>query len=526
MYRNSSHQIFLSDDFFLPFGGKLNNENRWVKLAQTIPWWEFEERYSKYFKASNKGGKALPVRVALGTLIIQAKMNLTDREVVAQIMENPYYQYFIGFECFDDREEPFNSSMLVHFRKRLNKEILIEVNEIIVKDAAANAMPKKDKDDNNDGNSGVAGTNGNQNEFEPNTSEEDCNDDGKATFQKSDEESLKETALNNQGYMLLDATCAPSDIRYPTDLRLLNEAREKLEKIIDVLHEPDTGTKDKPRTYREKARKDYLAIEKQRKKRAKTVRKAIKKQLSYVNRDLGIIESYLSVPERFNALSRKQKQELETIKVLYEQQLHMYTNKIHSVEDRIVSISQPHVRPIVRGKAGADVEFGNKVMTSVVNGFSFIEKMSFDSFNEGSYLKEAVENYKTRFGFYPEAVLADTIFRNQINRGYLKSLGIRISGPSLGRPNKTRAIEKAKKQIEYIDSGLRNRIESTYGVSKRKFGLELIKAKLKETAESSIVLQFLVMNLEQRLRLLLCQILNTIFNFLLQLKVLGNAELV
>ncbi len=89
IYKNISRQIFLSDDFFLPFGGKLNSENRWVKLAQIIPWWEFEKRYSKCFKATNRGGKALPVRVALGTLIIQAKMNLTDPEVVEQIMENP-----------------------------------------------------------------------------------------------------------------------------------------------------------------------------------------------------------------------------------------------------------------------------------------------------------------------------------------------------------------------------------------------------------------------------------------------------
>jgi transposase, IS5 family len=97
----------------------------------------------------------------------------------------------------------------------------------------------------------------------------------------------------------------------------------------------------------------------------------------------------LSDPERIRLLKKRQQQELQTIQKLFEQQL-------HSVEDRIVSISQPYVRPIVRGKAGADVEFGNKVMTSVVNGYCFIEKMSFDSFNEGVSLIDAVENYRNR----------------------------------------------------------------------------------------------------------------------------------
>lgn len=507
MYRNRSHQIFMSDDFFLPFGGTLNKENRWVKLAQIIPWWEFEDRYSKYFKASSKGGQALSVRVALGTLILQAMLGLTDRELVAQIIENPYFQYFLGFERFEDRKQPFDPSLLVYFRKRLNKDILIEVNEIIAKQAAAESMPKKS--DNDDDNNSSSGSSDQKNNHENDNSAE--TDNGEANSSEN----------SNNGFLLLDATCAPSDIRYPTDLRLLNEAREKLEKDIDVLHKPDTGVKTKPRTYRENARKDYLSVEKQRKKRLKTIHKAVRKQLGYVGRDLGIIDEYLSQPERLNLLTKRQKSELETIRVLYAQQLQMFKSNTHSIENRIVSISQPHIRPIVRGKAGAAVEFGNKVMTSVINGYCFIEKMSFDSFNEGVNLIDSVECYKERFGYYPEVVLADTIFRNQENRAFLKLKGIRISGPNLGRPNKSKIIERAKKQLEYIDSGLRNGIESSYGVAKRKLGLGLIKAKLKETAESCIVLQFLVMNLERRLRVLLCQFLEDLIFGFRNLQILG-----
>ena len=179
----------------------------------------------------------------------------------------------------------------------------------------------------------------------------------------------------------------------------------------------------------------------------------------------------------------------------------MYQTKTHTVQNRIISITQPYLRPIARGKAGADVEFGCKVLTSVVNGYSFIEYMSFDSFNEGSYLQLAVENYRERFGYYPEAVMADTIFRNRENRAWLKEKGIRMSGPKLGRPSKT--LGKEQKEQEKKDTGIRNAVEGTYGNAKRKLGLDCIKAKLKETAESSIVLQFLVLNLERRLRVLL-----------------------
>ena len=97
MYRDRTSQIRISDYFFLPFGGKLNKENRWVKLEALIPWWDLEELYARNFRRSNKGEPALSIRVALGSLIIQAKLNLTDRETVNQIMENPYLQYFIGY---------------------------------------------------------------------------------------------------------------------------------------------------------------------------------------------------------------------------------------------------------------------------------------------------------------------------------------------------------------------------------------------------------------------------------------------
>ena len=160
--------------------------------------------------------------------------------------------------------------------------------------------------------------------------------------------------------MIIDATCAPADIRYPTDLSLLNEAREKAEKVIDKLHEPFRGKGKKVRTYRQEARKEYLKVAKRRRAKRKIVRKGIRKQLQYLSRDLKYIEE-LRGKDGCGELSAKEYRDLLVIKELYQQQKYMYENKVHSVRGRIVSISQPHVRPIVRGKVASPVEFGAKI---------------------------------------------------------------------------------------------------------------------------------------------------------------------
>jgi hypothetical protein len=118
------------EDFYLPFGGKLHSDNRWVKLAKLIPWGEIEEHYAENFTDTGMGAPAKAARIALGALIIQEKLGLTDEETVAQIQENPYLQYFLGYGSYRD-EAPFHETMMVHFRKRLNLGELGEINELI-----------------------------------------------------------------------------------------------------------------------------------------------------------------------------------------------------------------------------------------------------------------------------------------------------------------------------------------------------------------------------------------------------------
>ena len=476
MYRTSNPYQLEFEDFYLPFGGKLRSDNRWIILSKQIPWQEIEQQYSALFADSDTGNPAKSARIALGALIIKERLGVTDRETVEQIRENPYLQYFLGLPEYKD-EEPFHHSLMTHFRKRLDKDTLATINESIV----FNALDKEKKDDPQGDSSSDTPT------------------------AKSD------TPTANRGKLIVDATCTPADITYPTDLKLLNEAREKTEEIIDRMHEPLVGLKKKPRTYRQKARKDYLAVAKQKKPGSKKIRKAIRKQLGYLRRNLHNIDIMAS-EGLLKRLSKRLYRLVLVIKELYRQQLWMYDNRSHRIADRIVSLHQPHVRPIVRGKAKSPVEFGAKISVSLVDGFSFVDKLSWDAFNESVDLVTQVEYYHRRFGCYPESVHADKIYRTRENRRYCKDKGIRLSGRPLGRPQQVTASNKA--QLEQIkrqqrqDELDRIAIEGKFGQGKRRFSLDRIMAKLAETSEAVIMVSFIVMNLEKILSSILLFVLN------------------
>ena len=173
------------------------------------------------------------------------------------------------------------------------------------------------------------------------------------------------------------------------------------------------------------------------------------------------------------------------------------------VPDRIVSLSQSWVRPIVRGKQTADVEFGAKVEMSVVDGFLRIEDLRWDAFNESTTLQQSVEAYRKAYGHYPARVLADTIFRTRENLKYCKEHGIHLNGPKLGKPFADPAEARKHKKLEWLESGERGEIERNFGVGKRRYSLDCIVTKLKETSEVMIHSIVIYMNLLKRLRLLL-----------------------
>ncbi len=352
------------------------------------------------------GRPPLNPRIVIGALIIKHMCNLDDRETISQITENIYMQYFLGYSGFRN-DPPFDPSLFVEIRKRMGDDLLAEMNLRILQLSEPRQDKKSDKGDS--------------------------------------------SGITHKGNLLMDATAAPQDIAFPTDLNLLNKGREITEEIIDSLHV--VGDK-KVRTYRQKARKEYLKVAQNRNPSKKIIYKAIGKQLRFLRRNLKHIEAMLDSYSIF-PLSVKQQKQYWVIQTLKDQQLEMYTNGIHKVDDRIVSIHQPHIRPIVRGKTKAKVEFGAKLHASLVNGFVFLDKISWDAYNEGTESNNYVEYYKSRFGYYPEKVLVDKIYCTRKNRKWLKERGIKLAAKPLGRPS-AKAVEN------HVRPGERNPIEGKF----------------------------------------------------------------
>jgi len=436
--------------FESPFERELNPNNRWVVLAHLLPWDDIVSQYIKVVGIKSTGRPGLSPRVIIGALIIKHLGNLDDRETVAQISENIYMQYFLGYPGFST-EEPFDASLFVEIRKRLGADSINAINDRIIQLRVGFA--KDNSEDEVDGN--------------------DNQDGSDSTNQQK-----------NDGRVLYDATACPQDIAFPTDLNLLNDAREKLEEIIDVLYDPELLEK-KPRTYREVARTDYLHTAQKRKKTAKDIRKAVKKQLAYVSRDLRTINALLDKYDRI-PLQWREHRYLLVINTLYEQQKQMFDTRTHSIEDRIVSIHQPHVRPIVRGKAQAKVEFGAKIHVSLIDGLAYLDELSWDAFNEGSHMESYIEQFRKRHGHYPAEVLADKIYCTRANRAMLKERNIKLVAKPLGRPS---AVSN------HVSPGERNPIEGKFGQGKTAYGLNRIRARLKGTSESWIASIILVLNL-------------------------------
>lgn len=237
MIKYSSKKQISIEEFKLPFAGHLSPQNRWVTLAWILPWDEMVSIYVK--KMSRKmGRKAVDPRVAVGSIIIKHLKSLADEDTVEEIRENPYLQYFLGYSsyCYDP---PFTPSLFVTIRRRLGESQFDELTHQLasyierVSEKPGKRKQKSDIDSPSDG---------------------------------SDD---KESA--NKGHLLVDASVAPADIKYPTDLDLLNDVREKSELLIDLLYHPGSGRK-KPRSYRKVARRHYLGVSRLNRKTNKTIR--------------------------------------------------------------------------------------------------------------------------------------------------------------------------------------------------------------------------------------------------------------
>ena len=241
-----SSQLTL-EEFKHPFHQQLNPENRWVVLAELVPWDELARIYAT--NLNPKAGRlSVDIRMVLGALIIKHKLKLSDRDTVAMISENMYMQYFCGLRSFQT-ELPFDASLFVDIRKRVGAKSFDEFNEIVIR-RSEKLKPKRKRIIKQD------------------KSDDPGNPDGQGASSKSVADRKKD--IHQQGTLKLDASIADQYITPPNDLKLVNKAREETERLVDDLYKKGSFDK-KPRTYRRNARKEYLVVAKKRNKSKKEI---------------------------------------------------------------------------------------------------------------------------------------------------------------------------------------------------------------------------------------------------------------
>ena len=416
------------------------------------------------------GRGEISARIAFGAISLRQSERLSDEDTVRYIQENPYVQYYLGLHEFH-MEPLFDPSMMVHFRKRFPIEFIAKVNEYICTGKWPEDIRKVDRNDDEPGKgSGGSG---------------------------SETSSVEANTAPNSGTLIMDATVAGADIKYPTDIDLLNQCREHLETAIDLLWPYVSHEQHKYPYNRKKARQSFLNISKSKKWTRKKLHVGIGLQLDYIEKATKRLnEMQFLVPNWEEIFPYWLKDRLLVIPTVYLQQKEMYESGTHRCEDRIVSLQQPHIRPIVRGKRPDPTEFGQKLHLSVVNGYTFIEQTCWNNFNEGNDLPAVIENYFRRCGYYPIAVLADKLYQTRNNRNYCKARGIRLSGPALGR--KSKAAKEENEAQMYQDACDRNVIEGKNGTAKRRYGLSRIMSKLDETSKTEAGFSILMMNAWKR----------------------------
>ena len=466
-----SNQLSM-EEFKTPFVNSLSPDNRWVKMSQIVPWDKFAQLYISMMN-SGFGRPGISPRIVLGSLIIKHQENLDDRGVIEAIQENVYMQYFLGLSEFSTKPV-FDPSLFVEIRKRIGADLFDALNIDLIKSISE----KSDK-----------------------------------VYLKNEEKKGNDQP-KNKGKLQADATVADQYITYPTDNGLLNTARKQSQELIDVLFEANQKRGIKPRTYRKKLDKAFLSYSKKKKKAKRVHRIMTRSLLEAVKRNLNHIEKMLNIFKKEHAhfpLNYKNQRILWIIKHLYDQQKSMYDAKVQSYPDRLVSIQQPHVRAVPRGKTKAQIEFGSKLGVSLDQGFARINTLSWQAYHEGKDLIKQIEAYKHIHGYYPELVLVDKAYATRENRKWLKERDIRITASPLGRKRSIQADTKSQKRKRKKEFAERNHIEGKFGQAKNGYGLNKIKARLQNTSESWVACIFFIMNLiNYRKKVSLCLLISCI----------------
>ena len=448
-----SHDLFELQDSL----AGLSKFNRWVKLADNLPWDKIEKEYNKHLRNRHNGAGNKPARMVVGALIVKHVENLSDEKTIQAIQENPYMQYLLGLPKFTEKPV-FVPELFVSVRKRLDHEFFNLLTLMLAE--ADGSKPKKGHTD------------------------EEGNDHG--------------------GTMKIDATCCDAEVRYPTDCNLLEDGSNLIDRLLDKFCTRHKIIK--PRTRRVESRQAFIQLTRKKRKGKKLIDKTKLVQIRCLQADFQTFFDFLGKysSNLLACFSRRDCKWLMAAIKMYDQQKMMFEQNVRSCADRIISIYQPHLRPIVRGKAKAKVEFGAKIGASIVNGYTYVDRLSWDAYNESSDLVAQMELYKLRFGMFPKEVQADKLYLGKENRKYIKACHVNCYNRPLGRPPKEENDSHADDKKRAI--GERNEIEGTFGTSKRVYRANNIRAKLDDTADTWIGACFFAKNVMKFLRGLLCLI--------------------
>ena len=436
-----------------PYAGDIDRDNRWIKLAKLVPWGQIERLYLGYFDA-RKHEKVKGSRLIMGLFLGQMIMRLSDVQIVEYFHENPYFQYFCGYNQFVVKRKKtiIDPSLLSKRRRRLGRAFIARFESIIIDSFSKQGLIKGKK-------------------------------------------------------LILDATVFSATISYPNDVKLLNIAREyccqtilKLKRVIDP--------NKKIRTYRKTAKKVAMRFQKTKKKTGVMIRRTRKQMLQFLRRNLQQCHVLLAQYDQAiahgkgykNSVMTSIKKHIKTAGSIYEQQYEMARKRGRRVANRIVSFKQPHVRPIIRGKERNRVEFGAKAHVAIVDGYAMLDDCESNAYHEGNRLPDSLKKHVQRFHCQPDVILADQLYATRANRALLKELAIDQSFRTLGRPSSEIKKERKKRRLKLkAYHGERNAIEGLFGALKSHYNLDKIRWRVPHGDAMQIRMGLIASNLNRAL---------------------------
>ena len=285
--------------------------------------------------------------------------------------------------------------------------------------------------------------------------------------------------MKNLDTMFTDATCYESEMRYPTDQKLLWECVEKGYGLMCKasrqlgIHRPRTKYLD--------VEKASLTYRKQRKHSKAQTRKITRRLLDLLGKILRETRKMEREHEDAKLFTDREEQTIDIITKVYRQQSNHFRSgdARESIPNRIVSVSKPYVRPIVRGKETKNVEFGAKCNNILVDGISFIEKLSFNAFNEGMRLPHCIRMHKRLFGVDVKKIGGDAGYAGTANRDLCKELKIQTSFVKRGKPFKEmNEKDFVRQELARVRATV---MEGSFGTQKEHYAMRRIKARRKET---------------------------------------------